>query len=234
MSALARPVTRLAGNIVWAVALLFALALTVTVDIQPASCQCAQDSIHIDPSIANVGEDLFLGEAGGQTFYAPDTLLSSITVWRPPYRTTTGLRIFIANTATVQDTFHLAVSQPMLFDGPRVVAIDSNPPGGNVPVQFVFDPPLTLPGRGWYAFFVQTEGCSPGDYYLLEYQNHGDDPYVPGNECFTSRSVNGCVHVPPISANELDVDLCCSIVFCGDQISPTRRRSWGGLKILYR
>jgi len=122
----------------------------------------------------------------------------------------------------------------MLYTGPVVTVYDSEPPGGNVPVVFAFDPPVALPSKGWYAFWVQADRCSQQDYYLLEYQNHGDDPYPLGNESFTIRSVNDCIHVPPVAANEYDVDLCFSIVFCHDAITVVRRTSWGSLKMLYR
>src|SRR6516162_8617907 len=43
---------------------------------------CRLDSLGLSLSHANYSADAILGEALGETFYTPDTLLESVTVWR--------------------------------------------------------------------------------------------------------------------------------------------------------
>jgi hypothetical protein len=211
---------------------LIALWCSVAASGGVAEGACVTDSIGVDPAISNVSESLVLGSAAGQTFYAPDTLISAVTVWRPPYQTVYALRLFLTTTVAYNDTLHLPVTNPMLYYGPGIVVYDSDPPGHQVPVKWTFDPPFVLPSRGWYAFFVQVSGCPQQDYYLaLHWQS---DAYRLGGAYRTIRSTITCVNVPPASTLGDDVDLCFSVEFCRDATTPTRRQTWGGLKMLYR
>src|SRR5689334_5383325 len=61
------------------------LALLCVADprLAPAQSTCARMTVGVDTSLANSQDVLFHGDAIGQTFVAPETLITSITVWRP-------------------------------------------------------------------------------------------------------------------------------------------------------
>jgi len=120
---------------------------------------CPTSVVGIDPSIANHEANLYAGPY--QTFYAADTLIRSITLWRSASRDTAsqGVSLSIHDT----DASGTPVGSILAYS-PNV----SNGPGDGVhPVPFVFefDPPWVLPRPGTYA--LRLFGSGPNGYSNL-------------------------------------------------------------------
>ena len=206
--------------------LVIAAALPDLADAQP----CVQDTIGIDPSIAdNAGGDA-LGESVGQTFYAADTLMTFLRVWRVENQQNNiiGMHLYI--------TMTLPSGEPdmngVLVDGPTLV----NQFGDGVhPIEFEWqwDPPLALPHRGEYTFFLGQDPCI-GYWDILT--KTGTIFYPDGEFVWTPRS-SDCRLSPlmqgRIRHNAQD-DCVFQIGFCHDAATTQRRRTWGELKMLYR
>jgi len=97
-------------------------------------------------------------------------------------------------------------------------------------MDFVFDPPILLPHPGPYGFFLQLEYCDPGEgRFLISDQ----DPYPNQNYWETGRAVTHCF-LAGLEKQEPTSDLIYQAEFCHDTTTPTVRKSWGQLKMLYR
>ena len=187
---------------------------------------CAADSVGVPPHdyYYNYVEDAFLGQAIGQTFYAPDTLVASVRVYVNQC-SPEGIQLFVA--ATKPDSIHTPITRHVLYA----------PPGQIPPclpdrrIEWVFDPPLRLPGVGWYAFFVQAQFCNSEDYYLQA--NQGGDLYPGGRVWWTNTAPTIC-YLPDVYYSWADQAMFFWVVFCKDAVTPTVRHTWGGLKLLYR
>jgi hypothetical protein len=166
------------------------------------------------------------GAAVGQTFLATDTLLESITVWRP--YSPAFVHIFVVGT-------YNQIPQPWLLvgQGPDegVPLYETPPPYESA--TWTFDPPLALPYAGLYAFFLQgyhcklvppfavvvdsTAGYSDGQFWMTE-------SLGPFDDCF----------MPPVTTFPHNLDMCFIATFCPTGPTRSRRTSWGELKLLYR
>jgi hypothetical protein len=97
--------------------------------------------------------------------------------------------------------------------------------------QWVFDPPLTLPRAGEYAFFLAENPCI-GTLDVLS--TEGRDLYTDGVIWLTGRSATCRLGTPGSYALPFpDADLIFQIEFC-DTTTPTRHTTWGQLKRIYR
>ena len=122
---------------------------------QPSQCDIA--GVGVDTSLAypDTLETMGLrcGEAGGETFFAQDTLIHSISVWRPSRTTPYGghLKLWI----TRVDSTGAPNINAVLLDGPVQTFIfgDGIHP---IKMEWTFDPPFALPGPGEYYFTVRT------------------------------------------------------------------------------
>ena len=196
--------------------------------VSRSSATCTQDSIGIDPSLANSSGGTILGEAIGQTFYAADTLLTSLTVWRVASQCQNfliGMHLYIARA----DSNGTPLLSQIVLDGPSLVV-----PNGDcvhpIPIQWGFDPPLVLPAAGTYAFFLQVQMSQCPSYFDL-IGREGSDAYPPGHVWRTNRTdfcelVGGLVSYP-------DADFSFIAVFCDTHSTPTLRHTWGELKMRY-
>jgi len=144
----------------------FAALLAVLGPTQPraASVPCSIVAVGIDTSQATSSVSPLLGEAPGQTFFARDTLIHSLTVWRVASEDTNlfGMHLWI----TRADSTGKPLLNQIVLNGPTVY----NPYGDGIhpiPFQWVFDPPLTLPGSGHYAFFLALSPCILGYFDVL-------------------------------------------------------------------
>src|SRR5262245_21198894 len=124
--------------------LLLAGALVMSADAD----DCIPVTIMNDSTYYDDASGPFLGKAIGQTFNAPDSLLSAITVWspRPVY---IGVHLFLFNT----DADGRPIMPGPLLDGPTLTAPDPLAPGQYAVLKFVFDPPFPLPHRGEFGMF---------------------------------------------------------------------------------
>jgi hypothetical protein len=154
-----------------------------------------------------------------------------VTVWRPPNdRSAIGAHLWVVR---VDSSFVLPrpdVSK-VLLDGPTVTVYDSNPPGQIIEMPFVIDPPLVLPGRGQYAWLLQPAGCWQGEAWEIaaDYNN----PYSDG-VYWQSGRVQGSCYLRGFDVWEDSTDLLFKVDFCVDQTTPTLKKSWGALKVIYR
>ncbi len=161
-------------------------------------------------------------------FFAADTLIESVSVWRWPADTTdsTPLRLFIMNTTSAD--LGIEPAGPILLSGPTLV----NPFGDGVqPVEYryVLDPPFALPGKGFFYFCAMEASCLSSIPILADttdsYPEGGAWVMGPTLGCVSPGGVHG---FPPGK-----LDLVFQIVFCSSP-TPTGRDTWGRLKLRYR
>jgi hypothetical protein len=121
-----------------------------------------------DPSLADTVVTEYLDRDLGQTFLATDTLIRSLTVWRPALPDTDGLYIHLFIVGV--DSTGVVIADDIVLDGPRVVNFvgDGIHP---VPLKFEFDPPFALPHRGEYCFVPLWDFCAAGFSPLTSKQN---------------------------------------------------------------
>jgi len=214
------------GGLLWAVA--------VTTATRPAAAQpvCVPVYTGVDTSLYNWGIGDIFGEALGQTFLAQDTVITRLRVWRyPNNRTVFGAHLWITAVDTTRTPTRPIASQ-ILLDGPTVYVYDSDPPGIPIEMAFVIDPPLHLPRPGVYAFFIQEPNCNQGESWFMAVSNQ--NPYPHGDMWLTGRVSYPC-HLRGVTAGGDPWDMIFDVEFCRpDVTTPTRRSTWGQLKILYR
>ena len=193
---------------------------------------CTPDTLGLDPAIWDVFRGTFLGHAVGQTFLARDTLITRLTVWRPAnLPNVLGMHLFITAVDTTLNPPRPDTHQ-ILLDGPTLHVTDSDPPGQLVEVPFELNPPLALPRPGYYAFFLQTEGCDAGEFDLIASDRN---PYPFGIYWITGRSGQfGSCDLAGIAGGGDNDDLIFRIEFCRSGITPVRSSTWGRLKAIYR
>src|SRR5437879_181965 len=125
----------------------------------PVDAQCVADTVGVPVTLANGVDFNSFGSASGESFYASDTLIESITIWRPAnYTVAIGLNLFITKAY---------LTQPILFDCGVVRVYDSNPPGLPIPMTWTFSPPLSLPFKGLFVLWLQDEECNVFDFPIL-------------------------------------------------------------------
>lgn len=210
--------------IAWSVAdLLCSLMLSRHADARA----CAGVTIAVDTSRADGSLGAIMGTAIGQTFMAPETLISSITVWRHPLDTpnSSPMKLWI----TGVDSSGKPIIGRVILDGPILVVRlgDGVHP---IRIRYDFDPPVPLPSRGQYAFFIHHQ-CAG----LFELIDVSHDEYSGGNLWLTGRSqVGGCYLRSDHPGNGAPSDLIFEIEFCERTTTPVRSTRWGRLKVIYR
>jgi hypothetical protein len=192
------------------IALLLSSAIA---SVRTASAECELVTTGVDSSLANNSGGTLINSVG-QTFLAEDTVVTSLTVWR------IGGYYAVTPLITRTDESGTPVGPP-LWQGPSTNLPD--PPAVPTPLTWMFDPPLVLPGRGTYAWFV----CSV-DFDMLGVS--GGDAYANGQIWDSSRGECGPGSVRPIP----DADFVFMVTFCRDSPTPARRATWGDLKLRYR
>lgn len=211
---------------------LFCAAVTADPRQGTADTLCTAVHVKLDPSLwHNYTAGTFLGEAVGQSFRAEDTVITKLTVWRPPNRPNVlGVHLFITAVDTTL-TPPLPDTHAILLDGPTLHVYDSDPPGDFVELAFVIDPPLHLSHPGIYAFFLQTEDCNQGEFDII---GSDQNPYPYGIAWQTGRVSYPC-YLRGVAGGGDNYDLLFDIEFCRpDQVTPVLKRSWGQIKSIYR
>src|SRR5437773_6370985 len=186
---------------------------------------CASDTIGIDVSLANNYSGAFLGECPAETFLAADTLLEFLRVWRAASETDNviGMHLYITDTRP----WGRPDLTQILLDGPTIVHEFGD---GIHPIEFKWewDPPLVLPHKGLYAFFLMESPCVG---FWDIYASGNPALYTDGDMWFTSRS--GCVLTADLELNMFHYpqwDVVFQAGFCHDVASSTVRKTWGQLK----
>ena len=223
-----RPAIVLLGATLWLEGL---TACWASPPVRLAATGCAADTIGLEPAVSNTAYGTFFGKALGQTFLAADTIITRITVWRPPNQiNAVGTHLFVTTVDTTQ-TLPRPVTQGILQDGPTVFIRDSDPPGQLIRIDFIIEPPLALPRPGLYAFFLQREGCDDGETRIVA---NTANPYPNGIYWITGRVISYPCALAPVNGGEDYTDLIFQIEFCNTHATPVRGVTWGGLKMLYR
>jgi len=181
-------------------------------------------SVGVDTSTAYSRDAVYLGEAIGQTFTAPDTIISSITVWRPALYDTSyaGWHFYLFAT----DSLGRPDWQQLLVNGPTVYNYYGDGVH-NIPMKFEFNPPLVLPQTGVYEMAFHPEPCDGQFFFLYDYGNH-----YPDGTAWLHGRLSACVPRPGPEGFPL-LDMIFEIVFC-DTTTPAKSTSWGELKSKYR
>lgn len=206
--------------------------LLLIVAAAAAHGECAPVLAGNDTTAWNSARGTYLGNALGQTFYAFDTLIARITVWRYPNNITyAAMRLFVTMVDTVNWDPPRPITQDIIQNGPAVLPTNSNPTGLPIRMDFILDPPLALPHPGTYAFFLQRQGCDAGETTFIArepstYYPHGTH-WLAGRTAFLPCFLR--------DADEWeDLDLCFEMEFCREASTPVREESWGRLKVIYR
>jgi hypothetical protein len=186
-----------------------------------STAACVLDSLGLSLSNANYYADAILGEALGETFYTPDTLLESVTVWRLIPRDYTPMTFWLTSADSTDPSVATIRSGPTLV----VYNPDSTANPQPTPILYTFDPPIALPKPGLYTVWVQC-ACA-GDLFLVIDTND-----LTGQFWRSARSnFSGCILA---GATLLPAHLAFSAVFCRTGVVPTLRSTWGQLKAMYR
>ena len=220
----------------WGVALCLLGLLCASIEARPvhaasADTVCTPVHVRLDPRTWNSAAADFLGEAQGQTFLAMDTVITRLTVWRYPNdRSVIGAHLYITGVDTMW-TPPRPNTHVILLDGPTIHVYDSDPPGQLIEMPFVIDPPLHLPRPGLYAFFLQGENCNQGQSWVIVANDR--NPYPYGLYWWTGR-VNYPCYLRGVDGGVDNLDLLFDIEFCRpDTTTPTRKSTWGQLKMRY-
>lgn len=148
-----------------------------------AGTDCVADTSGMDVSLADNAVSVCLCRSWGQVFFAKDTLIQAISVWRyvPPDTNNTPEQLYVFGV----DANGVPQTSQTLLVGPVVY-----PPGvtNGKPekVRFVLNPPLALPRRGKY-FLAVKEGTGYGCFWLMV-NDHDADPEGQLWELGSSRS----------------------------------------------
>jgi len=159
-----------------------------------------------------------------QTFVAPDTLVSAISVWLPISRRNLAipLRLFILNT----DADGRPLPDAPVADGGE---LDTGNVDGTRSARFtyVFDPPAMLPASGRYAVALVPSTCT----VMPVLVNPGGDYPEGGLWDLVGRQCNG--RSMSVGSHLSDNALTFRVEFC-EGGTATTGRTWGELKTLYR
>jgi hypothetical protein len=193
------------------------------------SAECSLHEIGIPPDSANgVGELVHNGV--GQTFLAADTLIASLTVWRIASEDSNwnvGLRPYFMAT---DSTGAPDVDRILYVADRRII-----PNGDGVhPIEFkwTFDPPITLPGPGKYAFFLFQDPCAA--YFDILTMGFNGTLYPDGEFWYTLVDLGGGCSPDPYIYSAPDGDIVFHMEFCDTSTTPVRSNTWGELKVRYR
>ncbi len=208
---------------------LLALALATLLSVAVAGAgwpDCQPLTVGVDTSLATSSTATAFGDAFAEVFYAPDTLITSITIWRSYFIDSSfvGVKLYVANV----DSLGKPNPLDLILDGPTVynVAGDSIHP---TPFTFTFSPPLVLPRAGMYEIAFQAVPCGDSFFFIYCYNN----PYPQGTLWWhgeTSRSLCRLRTDPQLYPLQ---DLVFQVGFC-QPITPAVRETWGSVKARYR
>lgn len=190
-----------------------------------AAESCAT-TIGIDTTLANTTGGSVVGHSIGQSFVAVCTQIRSIAVWRHASQADSriGMHLYIVEA----DSAGVPQVDRVVLDGATLV----NPNGDGVHAtefRWEFDPPVVLPRPGVYAFFLRQNPCL-GYFDVLATV---PSVYPDGSGWESQRNEwRNCELRGPAMKLEHG-DLVFEIAF-GAGITPTRSRSWGRIKSIYR
>ena len=208
------------------VLVLAASGLIASVASDRSWSDCQPSSVGVDTSQATSATATALGDAVGEVFYAPDTLVTAVTIWRQAFLDSNivGLKLYVANV----DSTGRPIPQSLVLDGPTVYHIlgDGIHP---TPFRFEFNPPLVLPHRGTYEFAFQSRPC--GSSFFFIYNNTNALPQ--GSLWWHGQTSNSGCRLRTGPQEYPTQDLVFEVEFC-QSATPTLSETWGHLKHVYR
>ncbi len=179
-------------------------------------------AVGLDTTQPVCDEPIYLGKAVGQTFFAPETVITAITAWRYVGQSSNysiwNIHVLPVDSLGFPDVHHILRSGPTLqvTDGDDI---------HETPFRFVFDPPLVLPKPGTYEFAIQGEYCDEA----FDLAVSCSDKYPLGQLWEHNRNLE-CILGNP---RRLPYDLFFSVEFCG-AATLVLPRTWGAIKASYR
>ena len=199
---------------------------SVSSSARSVGVECSPDTIHVDIGLAEDGSFLDMGKCLGQTFYAADTVISRIRVWRLALNqpNVSPMKMWI----TTVNEYGRPLTDGVIREGP-VVQVIYGDGVHHTPIDFDFDPPVVLPIRGRYAFFVQ-QICT--GFFSIMVSLH--DVYPDGIAWLTDRSQYAGCFLASGPDGFVDADMIFDVVFCDTKTTDTKRKSWGQVKTIYR
>jgi hypothetical protein len=195
------------------------------------SLSCLRVQVAIDTAFADTVLPVIDSRGYGQVIATNDTLVSEVTFWKAaqPDTTPTPAILYITDADSI--------GTPNIID---VIYTSSVVTGGfgdgihPIPLTFSFDPPIALPRRGLYFFDLNEQnlqfGMCIGTVRLLGARGN---PYANGGAwktgtSFCDGSGPGGLAAPFVA----NLDLAMDVTFCDTSV-PTRRRTWGEVKLMY-
>jgi hypothetical protein len=134
-----------------------ALAVALILNAHSALCgTCTTYTVGRDPAASDTLVVEYLSRSVGQVFAASDTLLASLTVWRPaiPALDSAPRHLFIVDV----DSAGAPIPTSIVLDGGSIVNFTGDGIH-QVPYRFQFNPPAVLPHRGRYCLVVPFDQC---------------------------------------------------------------------------
>jgi hypothetical protein len=193
-----------------------------------SAAECSAESVFVDLAAADTHLRPDAGQGFAQTFVALDTLISEISVWRQDLQSQNShpMKLWI----TLVDESGEPLTRWIVQEGPTLMGILGDGVH-HTRIRYEFDPPLSLPARGTYAFFIQ-EPCV-GFFDLMVSTT---DLYSPGRLWRTQRRTEtpDCRFGPGALDPLAGYDLIFNITFCSSTVTPVRHKGWGQVKAIYR
>lgn len=206
-------------------ALIVPTFLALLVSTGHGNSDCSVVHAGLDTSYAMGSENsIAMGEAMGETFFAQDTVIQAVTVWRPGFAGWEGLQLFVLGT----DSTGTPQTSKMLLVGPAVYnpVVDST---HYVPVRFDLDPPLVLPSKGIYEVATLGAPCDANVYVAI----NTTDAFPFGKFWMHYRSaISGC-RVRSVRVGVDSYDMIFDIEYC-EPATPTLPSTWGAVRARYR
>jgi hypothetical protein len=191
-------------------ALLLMVFITAVAWVNSASSEtCYPVAIGVQPAPADTAVYPFACRGWGEVFVATDTLIHSISVWRPaqPAYRDTPRQLFI--TETFDDPQATPDVSRVLLTG-SVLVIPNGDGVHPVEYRWTFDPPFALPHRGKFFFDIMADNWT-----ACTVMADTTDPYPGGVAVKTSPDFNCSQPGPPFDIDDPKRDLAFQVQFCG-------------------
>jgi hypothetical protein len=187
---------------------------------------CEVVTLGHDLTHGNSGAISYSGKSLAQVFYAPDTLISSVTVWRPASQQGfgAGMHLYLCG---VDSTLKPLPATDVLLNGPTLfLQVAGDAPA---PVRYEFDPPFALPAVGHYAFAIKEE--DPYCRNIIPLVTDTTMAYPDGRGWLIHKFAD--CHGLGSNAAILQYDLVFEIEYCQPIVSAPPR-TWGWVRAQYR
>jgi len=189
---------------------------------------CSPVGVNVDTTGADYPVGPFDSRGYGEVILCPDTVVTSITFWQPPFQQ--SFEYYARMYVTGVDTTGRPTNSNIYYVGPTLHGVDTDTVHPS-PIVFTFNPPLVLPGAGRYFFDVKADdgfSCAADFALLADTTNR----YPDGVGWWTGKLCDPCC---PGSSGFVKpgFDMIFDIEFCDTHSTPVLRATWGELKTRY-